>query len=136
MSGEQRSLADYLTAPSPAAPETASAQSGAPLEPGEEKASEAAVVEALRTVYDPEIPVNIYELGLIYRLEQNDDGDVAIDMTLTAPACPVAGEIPGQVADTVAAVPGVGRVNVRLVWEPPWSTDRMSEDAKLALGMF
>jgi FeS assembly SUF system protein len=94
------------------------------------------VIDAVRTVYDPEIPVNIYDLGLIYKLEQAENGDVAIDMTLTAPACPVAGEMPGRVAEAVAAVPGVGEVEVRLVWEPPWTKDRMSEDVKLALDIY
>lgn len=129
---DDRSLADFM--PGPAAEGVARA--GEKLEPGEERASDAAIIEALRTVYDPEIPVNIYDLGLIYRLETTEDGDVTIDMTLTAPACPVAGEMPAQVANAVAAVPGVGQVEVRLVWDPPWTKDLMSEDAKLALGIF
>jgi len=116
--------------------EAAMARAGTPLDAGEEKASEEAIVAAIRTVHDPEIPVNIYDLGLIYRLDVADNGDVAIDMTLTAPACPVAGEMPGKVAETVAAVPGVGEVEVHLVWEPPWTKDRMSEDAKLALDIY
>jgi FeS assembly SUF system protein len=94
------------------------------------------VVEALRTVYDPEIPVNIYELGLIYRCDVDADGDVEIDMTLTAPACPVAGEMPGQVQQVVARVDGVGSVHVELVWEPSWDPSRMSDDARIALNMF
>ncbi len=93
-------------------------------------------MEALREVYDPEIPVNIYDLGLIYRLEIAPSGEVAVTMTLTAPACPVAGEMPGEVARKVAEVPGVGEVEVTLTWDPPWDKDRMSEDAKLALGIF
>lgn len=112
------------------------ATAGEPLDEGEAVASEEAVVDALRTVHDPEIPVNIYELGLIYRLEIGERGDVAIEMSLTAPGCPVAGEMPGQVADAVASVDGVGEVEVRLVWEPAWTPERMSEDARLALGMF
>jgi FeS assembly SUF system protein len=116
--------------------EAAMARAGAPLEADEEKASEEAIVAALRSVHDPEIPVNIYDLGLIYKLDRADNGNVAIDMTLTAPACPVAGEMPGQVAQAVAAVPGVGEVEVHLVWEPPWTKDRMSEDAKLALDIY
>ncbi|MFO7482177.1 iron-sulfur cluster assembly protein, partial [Oceanibaculum nanhaiense] len=80
-----------------------------------------------------EIPVNIYELGLIYAINRQEDGNVHIMMTLTAPACPVAGEMPVQVAQAVAGVDGVGEVAVELTWEPPWTTDRMSEDAKLAL---
>lgn len=99
-------------------------------------ASEEEVIEALRTVYDPEIPVNIFELGLIYERKIEADGSVKITMTLTAPACPVAGILPQQVADAVAAVPGVGEVEVELVWDPPWEPGRMSEDAKMALGFF
>lgn len=94
------------------------------------------VVEALRTVYDPEIPVNIYELGLVYRCDVDDDGDVEVEMTLTAPGCPVAGEMPGQVQSVVKAVQGVGDVKVELVWEPAWDPSRMSDEARLALGMF
>ena len=99
-------------------------------------AGEAEVIEALRTVHDPEIPVNIYDLGLIYDVERFDDGSVKIEMTLTAPACPVAGEMPMMVAEAVAGVPGVGEVEVQLVWEPQWTVERMSEDARLALDMF
>ena len=113
------------------------AKAGSPIDPATTPvATEAAVIAALETVYDPEIPVNLYELGLIYDLTIAEDGSVAIEMSLTAPACPVAGEMPGQVAETVAAVPGVGEVNVHLVWDPPWTPERMSEDARLALGMF
>jgi len=98
---------------------------------------EAAIVEALKSVYDPEIPVDIYELGLIYRLDVDaDSGHVDVDMTLTAPGCPVAGSMPGWVQEAVASVPGVKSVNVDLVWEPPWQPDRMSMRAKLELNMF
>jgi FeS assembly SUF system protein len=114
--------------------EHAVAQAGTPLPPGQVAAAADAVVEALRTVYDPEIPVNIYDLGLIYHLDVAADGSVRIDMTLTAPACPVAGELPGQVAAAVGELEGVGEVSVRLVWEPRWTPDRMSEDARLAVG--
>ncbi|NNG03095.1 MAG: SUF system Fe-S cluster assembly protein [Inquilinus sp.] len=96
----------------------------------------ARIVEALRTVHDPEIPVNIYELGLIYRLDIEADGRVAIDMTLTAPNCPVADLIPVQVMEAVQDVEGVVSADVNLVWEPPWDDSRMSEEARLALGMF
>ena len=92
------------------------------------------VIDALRTVYDPEIPVNIYELGLIYDIAIDAAGDVAIEMTLTAPACPVAGTMPGTVQEAVSAVPGVGKVAVELVWDPPWDQSRMSEAAQLELG--
>jgi FeS assembly SUF system protein len=95
----------------------------------------AAVITALQSVHDPEIPVNIYDLGLIYDIERMDNGDVHITMSLTAPGCPVAGEMPGQVAEAVASLDQVGRVDVDLVWEPAWTKDRMSEDAKLALDM-
>ncbi len=119
------------------------AEEGATTTAGEAKpadqpvAPEAAVVEALRTVYDPEIPVNIFDLGLIYEYKIDEtSGDVAILMTLTAPSCPVAGILPGQVAETVAQVPGTGEVTVTITWDPPWNHHKMSEDAKLALGIF
>ncbi|MDH3472343.1 MAG: SUF system Fe-S cluster assembly protein [Rhodospirillales bacterium] len=121
--------------PGPPSGEEFRASAGEPLPPGTAVASEAEVVEALHRVYDPEIPVDIYELGLIYELEIKPGGDIAILMSLTAPGCPVAGEMPGQVAETVALVEGVGRVEVKLVWDPPWTPERMSEDARLALGM-
>lgn len=112
-----------------------SARRGAPLPPGTPVASKDEVIEALRTVYDPEIPVNIYDLGLIYSCEIEDDGSVVIEMSLTAPGCPVAGEMPGMVADAAASVEGIGEAEARLVWDPPWTPELMSEDAKLALGM-
>jgi len=93
------------------------------------------VVAALRTVYDPEMPVNIYELGLIYDASVDDEGRAAIRMTLTAPNCPVAGTLPGDVERAVRAVPGVTDVKLELTFDPPWSKDRMSEAAKLALGI-
>ena len=92
-----------------------------------------AVEDALKSVHDPEIPVNIYDLGLIYDVDRKKNGDVYVTMSLTAPGCPVAGEMPGQVARALAAVDGVGEVSVALVWNPPWTPDRMSDDAKLAL---
>jgi FeS assembly SUF system protein len=94
------------------------------------------LVAALKTVYDPEIPVDIYELGLIYRLEVDDDRNVEIDMTLTAPGCPVAGDMPGWVENAVSSVPGVGQVKVKLVFDPPWDMSRMTDEARLALNMF
>ena len=93
------------------------------------------VLEALKTVRDPEIPVNLVDLGLIYELIVNKDGIVYVEMTLTTPACPVAGALPGQVRDAVSAVPGVQDARVKLVWTPPWDKDRMSEEAKLELGL-
>lgn len=94
------------------------------------------LIGALKTVYDPEIPVDIYELGLIYKIDVSDDRDIEIDMTLTAPGCPVAGEMPVWVQDAVSAVDGVGDVKVNLVFDPPWTPERMSEEAKVALNMF
>jgi FeS assembly SUF system protein len=92
------------------------------------------IIEAVRSVYDPEIPVNIYDLGLVYTVDISDEANVNVAMTLTAPGCPVAGEMPGWVADAVEPLPGVKHVNVELVWEPPWGMDMMSDEAKLELG--
>ncbi len=92
------------------------------------------VIEACRSVYDPEIPVNIYDLGLIYTIKIDDESAVDVIMSLTAPGCPVAGEMPGWVADAVGAVPGVKQVDVNLVWEPQWGMDMMSDEARLELG--
>ena len=117
-------------------PEDFKATAGEPLADGTAVGSEEAIIEAMRTVYDPEIPVNIYDLGLVYSHTISDKGDVAIEMSLTAPGCPVAGDLPGWVAEAVAKVEGIGEVEVALVWEPAWTPDKMSEDAKLALGMF
>ena len=93
-------------------------------------------IDILKTIYDPEIPVNIYELGLIYQIDVDDERNIDIKMTLTAPGCPVAGEMPGWVENAVSAVPGVGQVNVKLVFDPPWDMSRMSDEARLALNMF
>lgn len=109
---------------------------GETLLPDVEKADEDAVIEAMRTVYDPEIPVNIYDLGLIYTVDHKDNGDIDVEMSLTAPGCPVAGEMPGMVSDAVSQLDGVGVVTTTIVWDPAWTMERMSEDAKLALGMF
>ena len=98
--------------------------------------TETAVIAAISTVYDPEIPVNIYEMGLIYRIDIGADGKVTIDMTLTAPACPVADILPVEVADKVRTLPGVADVAVELVWDPPWTPDMLSEAARLELGMY
>jgi FeS assembly SUF system protein len=94
------------------------------------------IIEALKSVFDPEIPVDIYELGLIYKVDVSDDREVKIDMTLTAPGCPVAGEMPGWVEDAVRVIPEVRNVKVDLVFDPPWDPSRMSDEAKLALNMF
>ncbi|MEQ8825899.1 MAG: SUF system Fe-S cluster assembly protein [Filomicrobium sp.] len=94
------------------------------------------IIAALKTVYDPEIPCDIYELGLIYRIDIGDERQVDVDMTLTAPGCPVAGEMPGWVENAVGSVAGVGEVKVNLVFDPPWDMSRMSDEARLAIGMF
>ncbi|TIM73513.1 MAG: SUF system Fe-S cluster assembly protein [Mesorhizobium sp.] len=94
------------------------------------------IVSALKTVYDPEIPADIYELGLIYKIDVEDDRSVKIDMTLTAPGCPVAGEMPGWVENAVGAVEGVSGVEVNMTFDPPWSPDRMSEEAQVAVGWY
>ena len=124
-------LADFL-------PDTSSgyrATAGTKLEAPSGPADAVVVEEALKSVHDPEIPVNIFDLGLIYEVDRQESGDVFITMSLTAPGCPVAGEMPGQVAEAVAAVAGVGEVTVELVWDPAWTPERMSEDAKLALDL-
>ncbi len=103
---------------------------------GEQDALKDDLVAALKTVFDPEIPVDVYELGLIYRLDVDPERNVEVDMTLTAPGCPVAGDMPGWVQNAIASVPGVGQVKVNLVFDPPWDQSRMSEEARLALNMF
>lgn len=94
------------------------------------------LIKQIKTVFDPEIPVDVYELGLIYKIDVSDNRDVNIEMTLTAPACPVAGEMPGWVKEAVLRVPGVGNVEVSMVFDPPWTPERMSEEARLELNMF
>jgi FeS assembly SUF system protein len=134
------------TPPSPAAPAamtTAAADAaalaakpGAPAGPVDRHKMEQLVIDALHTIYDPEIPVDIYELGLIYNVDISDDGKVAITMTLTTPACPVAGSMPGQVEKTVRMIDGVTDVVVDLVWEPTWGPAMMTESARLQLNMY
>jgi FeS assembly SUF system protein len=94
------------------------------------------IIAALKTVYDPEIPADIYELGLIYRVEVDDDRNIDVDMTLTAPGCPVAGEMPGWVENAISSVPGVGNVTVNMVFDPPWDQSRMSDEARVALDWY
>lgn len=106
-----------------------------PLSEADERLS-ADIVKALKTVYDPEIPADIYELGLIYRVDIGDGGMIDIDMTLTAPGCPVAGEMPVWVKNAVSAVPGVSDVKVNMVFDPPWDQSRMSDEARMALDMW
>ena len=100
------------------------------------RVSELAVIDAISGVYDPEIPVNIYELGLIYAIDIGEDGTVKVEMTLTAPGCPSAQELPDQVRDAVLAVDGVKDATVETVWDPPWDPSRMSDDARLQLNMY
>lgn len=124
---EQASAATGSAAPAPAS---------AALPPEEIDRLTNDIIAALKTVYDPEIPSDIYELGLIYKVEIDDDRNVAIDMTLTAPGCPVAGEMPVWVENAVSAVPGVAQTKVSIVFDPPWDPSRMSDEARLAVGMF
>lgn len=112
------------------------ANSVSAIAPEELERLTADIIGALKTVYDPEIPSDIYELGLIYRIDIEDDRTVKIDMTLTAPGCPVAGEMPGWVQNAVASVEGVQDVEVNMTFDPPWSPDRMSEEAQIAVGWF
>ena len=133
MNEDRRSVVDFMPSSEPSS--EFSAQAGTALPFGKEIADKSRITEALRTVHDPEIPVNIYDLGLVYKNEIESDGSVHVEMTLTAPGCPVAGEMPQWVADALAAVEGVGEVNVQLVWDPPWTQDMMTEAAKLELGM-
>lgn len=124
-----------------AAPPEEAASAPSAVAPGDGAAAvdaaalEERIIEAISTVFDPEIPVNIYELGLIYNIGIDPAANVAVDMTLTSPACPVAESLPGDVAGAVRGVSGVGEVKVELVWDPPWTPDRMSEAARLELGM-
>ena len=94
------------------------------------------LVKALKTVYDPEIPVDIYELGLIYKVDVADNYDTTVDMTLTAPGCPVAGEMPGMVQQALEGIEGIGKVTVNMTFDPPWTPERMSDEAKLELNMY
>lgn len=128
------SLAEFMPGAKPGV--DGKARAGSLLPNGVAIATNGAVIEGLSSVYDPELPVNIYDLGLIYDFDINPKGNVRVTMTLTAPACPVAGILPQQVAEAVAKVPGVGQVEVELVWDPPWTKEKMSEDARLALDMF
>jgi FeS assembly SUF system protein len=108
---------------------------GSPIDQIKARVIEAQVIEVLRTVYDPEIPVNIYELGLVYTIEVQPDNRVNIRMTLTSPACPVAGSLPPEVESKVKAIDGVTDAKVEVVWDPPWDADKMDDAAKLKLGM-
>ena len=126
-------MEDALDRTQTQAPNPGAAEPAADAAPAE---LQMAVIDALHGVYDPEIPVDIYELGLIYRIDIEDDRSVRIDMTLTAPGCPVAGEMPGWVENAVGAVEGVSGVSVKMTFDPPWSPDRMSEEARVAVGWY
>ena len=119
-----------------ATPEPVSAEAPPALSKDELNKLTDLLIEKLKSVYDPEIPVDIYELGLIYKVDVSDDKDVAIDMTLTAPGCPVAGEMPGWVEDAVKEIPEIRSCKVELLFDPPWDPSRMSDEAKLQLNMF
>lgn len=106
------------------------------LPPEETERLTTEIIAGLKTVFDPEIPADIYELGLIYKVEIKDDRSVDVQMTLTTPNCPAAGELPTMVENAVASVPGVGVVDVKVIWEPPWSPERMSDEARLVLNMW
>ena len=115
---------------------TANMETVSALPPEETERLGTEIVAALKTVFDPEIPADIYELGLIYKVDLKDDRAVDVMMTLTTPNCPAAGELPTMVENAVASVPGVGVINVNLVWEPAWTRDRMSDEARLVLNMW
>ncbi|MGJ4881611.1 MULTISPECIES: SUF system Fe-S cluster assembly protein [unclassified Bradyrhizobium] len=115
---------------------TQSVETHSALPPEETERLSSEIIAALKTVFDPEIPADIYELGLIYKVDIKDDRSVDVMMTLTTPNCPAAGELPTMVENAIASVPGVGVVNVSIVWEPQWTPDRMSDEARLVLNMW
>ena len=121
-----------MTAPAPAL----ALKPPSTMAPEELNALTRQIIAALKTVYDPEIPADVYELGLIYNVDVDDDRYVTIEMTLTAPGCPVAGEMPGWVENAVGAIPGISGVKVNMVFDPPWDQSRMSEEARVALDMW
>jgi FeS assembly SUF system protein len=127
---------DRPTEPAPAAAEAAVPSPHGALTPEETARLTDEIVTALKSVYDPEIPADVYELGLIYKIDIGDDRAVTIDMTLTTPNCPSAQELPGMVENAVASVPGAGPVSVNVVWEPPWEPSRMSDEARMVLNMW
>ncbi len=131
---QEAELLQALAAQAPV--EEYEATAGESLPKGSKLASKEDIVEALKTVSDPEIPINIYDMGFIYDIRQIENGDIEIDMTLTAPTCPVAGILPQHAAEAVARLCGVGVVTVKVVWEPAWSPDKMSDEAKAILEIF
>jgi FeS assembly SUF system protein len=138
MTAMDEKLTDRTVTPEaqPAHGGTSAPEPGSSIPPEELEQLTADIVAALKTVYDPEIPADIYELGLVYKIDVDDARNVAIDMTLTSPGCPVAAEMPGWVENAVGSIPGVGQVTVKLTFDPPWDKDRMSDEAKLLLGMY
>ncbi|MBA4783051.1 MAG: SUF system Fe-S cluster assembly protein [Rhizobiales bacterium] len=131
---DNKGVGEITTGRAEIAPASTLGTSAIPVEELEQLTND--IIAALKTVYDPEIPVDIYELGLIYKVDISDDRNVDVDMTLTAPGCPVAGEMPIWVENAIASVDGVGLVNVNMVFDPPWNASRMSEEAQVALGWF
>jgi FeS assembly SUF system protein len=130
------SAAPQVPAAEQPAPATPAPVPGASIPKEELEQLTADIVAALKTVYDPEIPADIYELGLIYKIDVDDERNVAVEMTLTSPGCPVAGEMPTWVENAIGSIAGVGQVTVKLTFDPPWDKDRMSDEAKLLLGMY
>lgn len=129
-------MSEDATTPQEAAPTHGAWTPSGETPPPAPRVTEEAVINMVKTVFDPEIPVDVYELGLIYAIEIVDDGKVKVEMTLTTPSCPSAQELPGQVEESVRLIPGVTDVLVEVVWDPPWHQGRMSEDARLALNMY
>ncbi|MBP5399949.1 MAG: DUF59 domain-containing protein [Alphaproteobacteria bacterium] len=134
MEETEQELLQALAAQTPV--EEFSVTEGEPLSQDEKKASKEEIIEVLRTICDPEIVVNIYDLGLVYDIRQLENGDIEVDMTLTAPTCPVAGILPRQAAQALAELKGVGKATVNLVWEPAWTPDRLTDEAKAILEMY
>lgn len=137
----EKTMTDQSCAPAPSSapprhqvPETEAAKSAIPRDELNQLTND--IIAAIKTVYDPEIPVDIFELGLIYKIDIADDRQITVDMTLTAPGCPVAGEMPIWVQNAIGAVPGVMDVKVNMVFDPPWDASRMSEEAQIALNMY
>lgn len=130
----EQELLQALAAQTPV--EEFSVTEGEPLSQDEKKASKEEIIEVLRTICDPEIVINIYDLGLVYDIRQLENGDIEVDMTLTAPTCPVAGILPRQAAQALAELKGVGKATVNLVWEPAWTPDRLTDEAKAILEIF
>lgn len=136
MEDRPNDMPDTAGTPEPATAEGVLKATGSAIPADELERLTQDIVAALKTIYDPEIPVDIYELGLIYKVDIDDDRNVAVDMTLTAPGCPVAGEMPGWVENAVSLVPGVGNVVVEMVFDPPWTPEHMSDEAKVALDWY